>query len=217
MAEGDGKTLLDGAAASAGTTEAAGATAAATGTGAETLTPEQTAAAEAAKAGKPAEGTKPDAKPEGAPEKYEFKFPEGIKADEGVLTEFTGIAKELNLTQDQAQKLVDLQTKHVAASAKALQDGWAKTVSDWADKAKADPVIGGEKFAENLSIAKAAIKAFGDEEFEEMFNATGVGSHPAFIRAFHKIGKLMQDDKIHIGAGSQDTGKSAADRLFTKM
>lgn len=215
MAEGDGKTLLDGAAAPTGSTSSAvagdsGATAA---PAAGSPDPVKGTAED----NKPAEGTKPDAKPEGAPEKYEFKFPEGIKADEGVLTEFTGIAKELNLTQDQAQKLVDLQTKHVAASAKALQDGWAKTVSDWADKAKADPVIGGEKFAENLSIAKAAIKAFGDEEFEEMFNATGVGSHPAFIRAFHKIGKLMQDDKIHIGAGSQDTGKSAADRLFTKM
>src|SRR5882762_10933205 len=51
------------------------------------------------------EGEKP---PAGAPEKYEdFKLPDGYKMDETASKEVTAMFKELNLSQDQAQKLVD--------------------------------------------------------------------------------------------------------------
>lgn len=49
--------------------------------------------------------SKRKAKPEGAPEKYEFVEPEGAKFDSAVLDTFSEVAKELNLSQENAQKV----------------------------------------------------------------------------------------------------------------
>ena len=44
----------------------------------------------------------------GAPEKYEaFKVPDGVQVDEAALKEFEPMARGLNLSQEQAQQLVD--------------------------------------------------------------------------------------------------------------
>ena len=59
-----------------------------------------------------ADADKDQDKPEGAPEQYaEFALPEGFQVDTAVMDEFKGLAKELNLPQATAQKLVDLQAK----------------------------------------------------------------------------------------------------------
>jgi len=82
------------------------------------------------------EENKPD-KPEGAPEKYEaFKVPEGVTIDETAATEFGALAKELNLTQENAQKLVDYQIKFQQAQ-NAKLDAIAKLAACGFDNHKA--------------------------------------------------------------------------------
>lgn len=49
--------------------------------------------------------------PPGAPEKYAFTAPEGQELDTSALAQFEPVARELNLTQEQAQKLVDVYPK----------------------------------------------------------------------------------------------------------
>src|SRR5262245_55633150 len=49
-----------------------------------------------------------------APEKYaDFKIPDGMAVDAKALEAFTPALRELNLTQDQAQKLVDVYATNV--------------------------------------------------------------------------------------------------------
>src|SRR5262245_60440079 len=57
-------------------------------------------------------GGNAQAKP-GAPEKYEFKAPEGVTLDTGLVNDFTPLAKELGMSQDAAQKVVDLYASKV--------------------------------------------------------------------------------------------------------
>lgn len=52
--------------------------------------------------------------PPGAPEKYAFTAPEGQELDTSALAQFEPVARELNLTQEQAQKLVDVYPKVLA-------------------------------------------------------------------------------------------------------
>ncbi len=61
----------------------------------------------------------------GAPEKYEFKAPEeGQELDKGALEVFEPIARELNLNNEQAQKLVDVYgSKIMPAIQKQINDG----------------------------------------------------------------------------------------------
>lgn len=159
---------------------------------------------------KPAE----EAKPEGAPEKYEdFKLPEGVTVDAAAVESFTPIAKELNLSQEQAQKLVDYFAKvrgdEVQASVKAVAD----LRTGWVGTAKADQEIGGAKFTENLSVAKTALDKFGTPQLRDALNQTGLGDHPEVIRFFHRVGRALAEDKVVTGSpGSQ--AKTLAERMY---
>lgn len=159
--------------------------------------------------------TKPEEKkPEGAPEKYEaFKLPEGVEADPAALEAFMPLAKELNLSQEQAQKLVDFQAANVAKAAKAQQDVWTETNEKWVADAKADPEIGGVKFDENVADAKKFIKAFGTPELFEALAFTGAGNHKEFIRMAARAYKAIGEDKI-VTAGNPAGGKKAPAQIL---
>ncbi|MGU4637276.1 peptidase, partial [Escherichia coli] len=77
-------------------------------------------------------------KPEGAPEKYEFQAAEGVELDTEALKEFEPVARELNLTNEQAQKLVDAYPKILAGVQQRQAEAWQKTTEQWAADVKAD-------------------------------------------------------------------------------
>ncbi|MFP2712383.1 peptidase [Escherichia coli] len=167
---------------------------------------------------KPAEGDKPDddkdKKPEGAPEAYEFKAAEGVELDTEALKDFEPVARELNLTNEQAQKLVDAYPKILAGVQQRQADAWQKQTEGWAESVKADKEIGGDKLESNLSAAQRALDQFGNPELKEYLNVTGMGNHPELVKAFVKIGKAMSEDGMVSG---KDTGqRSAAEVLYGK-
>lgn len=144
------------------------------------------------------EGDKVVAKPEGAPEKYEtFKLPEGFEANEPVLTEASGIFKDLGLSQGQAQKLVDFYSKVSSNVADAGVKFWQDTQTAWRDEVKADPVIGGQKLGQVMGTINKAITSLGDatliSNFREAMNITGAGNNPHFIRAFYALAQKVTE------------------------
>ena len=151
---------------------------------------------------KPADGDKPadksddkEQKPEGAPEKYEFKPAEGQELDTSALEQFEPIARELNLTNEQAQKMVDLYgTKIMPMVQQQQAEAWQKTTEQWAADVKADKESGGDKLTANLSAAQRALEQFGDPELKEYLDSTGLGNHPALVKAFIIVGKAMSED-----------------------
>jgi hypothetical protein len=146
--------------------------------------------ADATKAVEP-DATKVDA-PQGAPEKYEFKASEGKAFDAEVLTAFADVAKELNLTQDAAQKVLD----RMAPKMEARQAQQIETLrTQWADSSKVDKEFGGEKLSENLSTAKKALDQFGTPELRSLLNESGLGNHPEFIRFMFRAGKSISEDR----------------------
>lgn len=70
----------------------------------------------------------------GAPEGYEsFNMPEGLVIDQAMLDKFLPIARELNLTQLQAQKLVDLYSEQVklwSAELSREREFWGKSFEE---------------------------------------------------------------------------------------
>lgn len=157
---------------------------------------------------KPAAGEKPAddqaAKPEGAPEKYEFKSPEGGSAfDDGVIEQFSEVARELNLPQEAAQKVLDKMGP--ALQARQLENIQAARTM-WADSAKTDKEFGGEKLTENLAVAKKALDQFGSPELRTLLNESGLGNHPEMIRVLYRAGKAISEDRF---VGSGRGGKTA--------
>ncbi|HDI8654719.1 TPA: peptidase [Escherichia coli] len=155
-----------------------------------------------------AEKAEKDKKTEGAPEKYEFKPAEGQELDSAALEQFEPIARELNLSNEQAQKMVDLYgTKILPMVQQQQAEAWQKTTEQWAADVKADKEIGGANLTSNLSVAQRAFDQFGTPELKEYLNASGLGNHPELVRAFVKIGHAMSEDKVVTGGhdgGSND-------------
>ncbi|HFT7639849.1 TPA: peptidase [Citrobacter freundii] len=155
-------------------------------------------------------------KPEGAPEKYEFKVGEGQELDTAALEQFEPIARELNLTNEQAQKMVDLYgTKIMPMVQKQQAESWQKTTEQWAADVKADKEIGGDKLTANLSAAQRALEQFGDQELKEYLDSTGLGNHPALVKAFIKVGKAMSEDKVVTG-GHESGGSDLISAFYPK-
>ena len=165
---------------------------------------------------KESEDAKADKDQEGAPDEYtDFTMPEGMDIDKDALAEFAPVAKDLNLTQDQAQKLVDIQAKAVQDSVKAQQEAWAETKKTWEAEVKSDKEIGGDNFDKKVASAKLALDKIGTPELRDLLNATGIGSNVELIRAFSKVGDMIKDDTMHFGGTSNSAEKkSAAQTLF---
>lgn len=157
-------------------------------------------------------------KPEDAPEKYEdFAVPDGVTVDPATMDEASGIFKEMNLSQENAQKLIDFQAKRAAEDMKNASDTWSKTMDEWAASAKSDKEFGGAKFEENISIAKEGKEAFGGEEFDNMLESTGVGNHPEMLRFLVKVGAVVKEHNILQGTSTAASNTTAADRMYPTM
>ncbi|MBU4681211.1 peptidase [Cedecea davisae] len=167
---------------------------------------------------KPAEGDKPadkEQKPEGAPEKYEFKAAEGQELDQVAIKEFEPIARELNLTNEQAQKFVDVYASKILPQMQQQQvEKWTQQTEQWASDVKADKEIGGDNMTANVGLAQKAFDQFGSPELKEYLNTTGLGNHPEIIRAFMKVGKAMSEDDMVMTSNSGQ--RSAAEVLYGK-
>ena len=174
--------------------------------------------------GKPADSADGDDKDsdadkgEGAPETYEdFTLPEGMEVNEALMDGFKPLAKELNLTQDQAQKLVDMQSELAQSEAEAQRDAFVETTEGWLTELKNDKDFGGVNYDKNAGVAANAVKEFGSPELMEALEETGMGNHPELVKAFYKVGKAMSEDSFRpSNEDGADDKKSRQDILFDK-
>lgn len=147
----------------------------------------------------------------GAPEKYEFKPTEGVQFDDTVLAAYADVAKELDLPQDAAQKVLD---KVAPVLAQRQLESLRATHDGWVDSVKADKEIGGGKLDENLAIAKKALTTFGSPELVSFLRESGLGSHPEVVRFFLRAGKQISEDKMVTGSSGTGGKKDAATALY---
>lgn len=147
----------------------------------------------------------------GAPESYSFTAPEGATLDGSVTDAFAGVAKELNLTQEAAQKVVD---KMAPLMAQRQGEQVANLQAEWRQQATADKEFGGQKLEENLVVARKAMHAFASPELKQLLAQTGLGNHPEVIRMFVKAGKSISEDGFVQGGTAVAKPKSAAEILY---
>ncbi|QBF27161.1 peptidase [Pseudomonas tructae] len=167
---------------------------------------------------------KPDDQPAApqAPEAYKFEsLPEGYTLDEAAAAEWSTTFKELGLSQESVDKLVAADAKRQQGVVDAMQAQFAEAhkqqVGEWIAQVKADPEIGGAKFAENVEIARSAIKAYGSPELSKLLKETGLGSHPALLKAFHKAGLELGEGRLHRTTTEVPGDKPIANRMYPNL
>lgn len=135
---------------------------------------------------------------EGAPEQYEeFKAPEGVALDADVIKAYSEVAKELNLSQDKAQSVIDKLTP-IIAQRQAQQ--YLEAKKKWAERTMSDPVIGGENWKKTRASAHLALREFCDEkgQFKDADIAelaASAGDHPGLIKLFAHFGASLKEDR----------------------
>ena len=140
------------------------------------------------------------------PEKYEFTAPEGTSLDESVVAAYSDVARELQLPQEAAQKVIDKLLPALTASAQRQIDAFYEDIggppNSWKAKTDADPEFGGAKLQANLAVAERAMR-YATPQLRELFNKTGLGDHPEMVRWKVRVGQLLSEDTFVGGKGDK--------------
>lgn len=130
------------------------------------------------------------------PTAYTFdgvELPEGFELNEETISEFRQKAFDAGLTGAQAQELVGWYMQQQAADREAfhkdLETKRQKAVKDLQKE-------WGDQYDGNVRLMNKALRHFGDDQFAEFLDSTGLGNDPRMIKAFVKIGKSMVGDSI---------------------
>lgn len=160
-----------------------------------------------------------------APETYaDFKVPEGYTLDKATLEAASPIFKELNLSQDQAQKLVDFYSKTQQASAEKPYQDYIATRKGWADQVKAEFGNQLPEIKATIGRALSTLPAETSKAFREAMDLTGAGDNPAFVKVFADLAKRATEGRPVTPGGVApvtEPGKTArptqAAALFPKL
>lgn len=149
--------------------------------------------------------------PEGAPESYEdFKAPEGLKYDDQVMDAFKEVAKETNLSQAQAQNLLD---KVAPVIAQRQMAQIAEVSKQWAERSQADKELSADWNRSMADIARVRDRFAKNEDGSvdpdiAEFMSTPIGNHPGLLKLLARAGRA-------IGEGSFPRGSEAGDGKVT--
>jgi hypothetical protein len=172
---------------------------------------------------KAADGTaqKPEQQKSGPEVVYDFKLPEGMKTDPKALDDFKSFAKELNLSPEQAQKLIDrqatLQKGQEAALDQAVEDAEkalkAETIENW--KKETLQTLGANPDRE-LAFAHKASERLASPELRQFLLDSGLLHNRLFVQHFIKLGRSISEDSLveRNGANSGGADRSAAEVLY---
>ncbi len=189
-----------------------------------------TAAAEAAAATAAAEQkAKDDAAAAAAavvvPEKYDLKLPADSAIDPAIIERTAATARELGLSNEAGQKLLDTVVAEFTASQAALVSqwepkkgpAWIERNEAWKAQALADKEIGGtpEKLEESTRLANTVVEKFFDKKILEFLTVSGLASHPEYVRGLARIGRGMSEGSLVLGSqGTAAKPKTAAEILY---
>jgi len=152
----------------------------------------------------PEEEKKEEVVPPKEEEKVSEKEPEGLKlqAPEGsTLTaehveRTAAFAKEQGLSQEQAQAVLERESKELSSFVGKQKENRDAVVSQWAEQVKNDKEIGGENFDKSIAGAREVLNKFGSPELKKGLEETGFGNHPMLVKLLVKIRGAMADDQL---------------------
>lgn len=171
-------------------------------------------AADGGEAKKEGEGKEGGEAAAGAPETYDvsaFTMPEGVEFDAEGFADVEPVLRELNLSQDQAGKLMSAYAEkivpRITERTMAAQDSAAAELrANLARDLQADPEVGGAKLDESRSLAAKAIAAAlpnaeQRSEFSTFLNESGLGNHPLLMRVITHAGRALSEATTAAGEG----------------
>lgn len=151
---------------------------------------------------------------QGAPEKYaDFVLPENMSMNPEAIAKATAAFRDMNLSQENAQKLVTIQADYAKATESAALESLEKKVTTWKEESTK---MFGNDYEKEFGTAAKAIARFGTPELRQFLNDTGIGNYPELVKFFNKVGKSVSEDNPVDGIKAGEP-KSDAEVLYPKM
>ncbi len=148
------------------------------------------------------------------PLSYEnLTLPEHYSAAPETLENFKALAREINLTEEQAQKLVDYEASLALRGGEEAEEEKRQMLERWASQTK---TLYGAALEEELSYALRAADTFGGPDFRSLLEDTGLGNHPVIIRMLSGVGKSIGEDAFPGGKPAAPQDKTFAEALYGK-
>ncbi len=109
-----------------------------------------------------------------------------------------------------------LEQEEIRLEQQAQQQASAKREQqqNWAQQTRA---MLGEKWQEEVSHAVRAADRLGGPQLRQLLEETGLGNHPAMVRAFAQVGKRMAEDVFVNGAAETSQDKTFTQALYEKQ
>lgn len=124
----------------------------------------------------------------------DFTFGEGAEVNSDILGKFSSLAKGVNLSQEDAQKFIDLSGDISAAFVESQQKQWKDIKSGWLKSLKDDPDMGKGRFKETKERANRSLRKFGSKELISLFKESGYGNNPEIVRLLVNMDKHIGED-----------------------
>lgn len=148
------------------------------------------------------------------PDKYDLKLPEGSPLSAAALERIRTQSKAEGLSNEQAQAVVDRELGAITSYVESERAAFEQRKSEWVGQIQSDKELGGEKFNENIELAKRVVTKFGSESLLKTLNDTGLGNHPELVRLLARVGKSMSNDTLHISKTPMEPTKKRPEDIF---
>jgi hypothetical protein len=171
--------------------------------------------------------------PAGAPEAYTpWTVPEGYVLDPGVVEKAGPLFKELGLSQEQGQKLVNFYSENSLTASKEALESMQNTRREWVDGMKSDPTLsklvgkdgGFGPDSRLMTTINQALDGLQNPKLVSDFRAaadlTGAGDNPAIVRVIYALASMVTEGNQHaVGnpVNSKQMPKTAAAAMYPNL
>jgi hypothetical protein len=160
--------------------------------------------------------TKTEEKVEAAPEEvkeiaYDLKLPKDSKLQEADLEAVKSFAKEAKLSNEHAQKMLEERFTIQKSWEKTQLDSYNRQVEAWKKEIQSDP-------NHKVVVEKAfrAVDKYGDSDFKQDLDRTGLGNHPGLVRLLARVQDQFEADKKIDGKPAVAAHKEDWEIIYSK-
>lgn len=135
--------------------------------------------------------------------------------DEAKLGEFFDLIDNIKDRGEFATSVLKMAGEVRDSTLESVAEDFQKTVTDWQEETRKDPVYGGQNLDKSTATAKQIAKEIGGPEFLEFLMTTGVSNNVRIIGFLNKVADaLPKEAKPVLGSPAETGTKSLADRIF---
>ena len=127
------------------------------------------------------------------------------------------LAKELGLSKDAAQKLVNRDVALRVEGEKRITAAIEQQKTRWADQTRSDTEVGGQNLDRSLGDARTVLDKFGTPAFKKEITESGYGNNVELIRLLARVGKVMREDNLVQAQQPARDSRRIADLMYPSM